>query len=108
MMSETEDRSGGLLSWRARRSRRSSRQAELREVVVAAVLRNPLTGLAEPGAKERLLAGGDVTFDELGLDSLARLTLATDLDQQGFPVSEVDVNEAGGVDGLTRLLIRLS
>jgi hypothetical protein len=94
--------------WGAQRRDRAARHAEVRGLVVAAVLRNPLAALAEPGAKDRLIAGKDVTFDELGLDSLARLTLATDLDEQGFAISEVDVNEAGGIDGLTRLLVRLN
>jgi hypothetical protein len=97
--------------WRRRRSghrEQGSRHAEVRGLVVTAVLRNPIAAIADPGAKERLLAGADVTFDELGLDSLARLTLATDLDQVGFPISEVEVDESGSVDGLTRLLLRLS
>jgi hypothetical protein len=79
--------------------------AEVRGLVVAAVLRNPILGLAEPGTAERLAAGDDVTFDALGLDSLARLTLATDLDEAGFAVSEVDITEAGSIDGLTRVLV---
>jgi len=85
----------------------TERQAEIRELVAAAVLRNPLAAVAEPGAKERLIAGDDVTFDELGLDSLARLTLAVDLDEHGYPISEVEVNEAGSIDGLTVLLSRM-
>jgi hypothetical protein len=76
-------------------------------LVVQAVLRNPLTAIADPGAKERLLAGDEVSFDELGLDSLARLTLAVDLNESGFDVSELDIDEAGGPNGLTRLLLRL-
>jgi len=82
--------------------------AELRELVVTAVLRNPLSDLTDPSVRDRMLAGRDVTFDELGLDSLARLTLATDLDTAGFPISEVEVNEAGSIDGLARLLASLT
>ena len=84
-----------------------ARLAEVRGLVVEAVLRNPLAAIAEPGTKERLLAGEDVTFDELGLDSLARLTLAVDLDDHGYAISEVEVNEAGSIDALTLLLIRM-
>lgn len=82
-------------------------RSEIRGLVVAAVLLNPLAAIAEPGAKERLLAGEDVSFDELGLDSLARLTLAVDLDEKGFPISEVEVNEAGSVDALAEHLSRM-
>jgi hypothetical protein len=109
-MPPTEDRNQRSWRWRSRSQARqdpSPRYDEVRALVVAAVLRNPLAALAEPGAKERLLSGEDVTFDELGLDSLARLTLASDLDEQGFAISEVDVNEAGGIDGLTQHLLRL-
>ena len=106
-MPDIDGRTPRSLRWGARRRDRAARHDEVRALVVAAVLRNPLAALAEPGAKERLLAGADVTFDELGLDSLARLTLAADLDEQGFAISEVDVNEAGGIDGLTQHLLRL-
>jgi acyl carrier protein len=82
-------------------------RAQIRGRIVTAILQNPLAAIAEPGAKERLLAGDDVSFDELGLDSLARLTLAVDLDEQGFPVSEADVNEAGSVDALAAFLCQL-
>ena len=91
-----------------RQQARSTRAAEVHALVVEAILRNPLTAIADPGAKERLLAGDEVSFDELGLDSLARLTLAVDLNESGFDVSELDIDEAGGPDGLTRLLLRLS
>jgi len=78
--------------------------ADLRELVVSAVLRNPLSELTDPSVRDRMLARRDVTFDELGLDSLARLTLAIELDTAGFPISEVEVDEAGSIDGLARLL----
>jgi hypothetical protein len=90
-----------------RENRRRGVPAELRELVVTAVLRNPLSEITDPSVRDRMLAGEDVTFDELGLDSLARLTLATDLDAAGYPISEVEVNEAGSVEGLARLLIRV-
>jgi acyl carrier protein len=83
------------------------RLADIRRLVVDAVRANPLAGIAERGAIERLIAGDDVTFDELGLDSLARLTLATDLGEHGFAISEVEVNEAGSIDGLTRVLLQM-
>jgi hypothetical protein len=96
-----------LFSRRSRASRRAltARESEIRRLVVDAVLRNPLAAMAEPTAVERLVAGGAVTFDELGLDSLARLTLAVDLDAHGFAISEVEVNEAGSVDQLVRHLV---
>jgi acyl carrier protein len=93
--------------WRMRRRAQTDRYEQIRAIVVQAVLRNPLTAVADPGAKDRLLSGADVTFDELGLDSLARLTLAVDLDEQGFAISEVEVNDSGSVDALTRLLRNL-
>lgn len=77
---------------------------ELRELVVAAVLRNPTLDVSDPEVTTRMKAGQDVSFDELGLDSLARLTIAVDLDEQGFAVSEQEINEARTVDGLARLL----
>ena len=53
-------------------------------------------------------AFADVRFDALGLDSLARLTLAVDLDERGYAISELEVNEAGSIDGLTDHLLRRS
>jgi len=81
--------------------------ARIRRLVVESVLANPLAAVAEPATIERLKSGGDVTFDELGLDSLARLTLATELDEHGFAISEVDVNASVSIDGLTQRLIRM-
>ena len=94
---------------RARRSPENGagdlhRYASVRQLVVDAVARNPLAALAEPRTIERLTSGEDVTFDELGLDSLARLTLASELDAHGFAISEVDVDEARSIDGLSRRL----
>jgi hypothetical protein len=106
-MATHDDTSAPSPWWRIGRGERAHRRAVVRELIVAAVLRNPLMAIAEPGARDRLLAGEDVSFDELGLDSLARLTLAGDLDEAGFPISEVEVTEAGGIEGLTRLLLRL-
>jgi len=68
------------------------------------VLRDPLSDLTDPSLRQRMLDGEDVTFDALGLDSLARLTLAVHLDAHGFPISEVEVNKAESIDGLARLL----
>lgn len=96
-----------MLGFPCRSSRLAAREQEIRSIVVEAVLRNPLAALSDPRAKERLKTGHDVTFDELGLDSLARLTLAVDLDGHGFPVSERDVNDARGINGLTRRLTEL-
>lgn len=80
---------------------------ELRALVVAAVLRNPIVDVADPQVTARMQAGQDVGFDELGLDSLARLTVAVELDGHGFAISEQEVNEAGTVDGLAALLAQL-
>lgn len=98
-----------MLGPRARR-RRTARvddpgRAQVRELVVAAVLRNPLAEIAGPDVMDRLTAGADVTFDELGLDSLARLTVAVDLDEHGFAVAESDVNDAGSIDRLVDVLL---
>jgi hypothetical protein len=79
----------------------------IRRLVVESVLTNPLAAVAEPATIRRLKSGDDVTFDELGLDSLARLTLATELDAHGFAISEVDVNESVSIDGLTQRLMDL-
>jgi hypothetical protein len=91
------------------RSRRdadhSARFLEIRAHVVAAVEANPLYEIADQAARRRLRSGEDVSFDELGLDSLARLALASDLDGVGFAISEREVGEAGSIDGLTRLLM---
>jgi hypothetical protein len=78
----------------------------LRSLVVASILADPLSELADPTVRDRLISGeGDVTFDELGLDSLARLTLAARLDaDHGYPVSESDVARGGSVAGLVALL----
>jgi len=106
-MPDIEDRSPRIRGWRARRRERSSRETELRAIVVAAVLRNPIADASDPGVVSRMQAGQDVTFDELGLDSLARLTLAVDLDSQGYAVSEEAVDRARTVHGLARLLLGL-
>jgi len=93
---------------RGKREIPASRRSQIRGIVVNAVLANPLDVIGDPGAKERLLAGLDLTFDELGLDSLARLTLALELDVHGLSVSESDVNGARSIDGLVELLVRMS
>jgi acyl carrier protein len=98
-----------FLRWRSVRSRggnppRANRRAEIRGLIVAAVLQNPLAVLAEPDVIERMSAGDDVAFLELGFDSLALLTLATDLCDHDFMVSEVDILSAATVDGLAELI----
>jgi hypothetical protein len=104
-MSEAGGR-GRLARWRQARRGGAERRTEIRAVILEALHRNPIAGMADPGAYERLMAGEDVSFDELGLDSLALLTVADDLDGAGFPVSGHDVDEAGSIDQLTRLLLR--
>lgn len=99
------------------RLRRSSRRTtvpptdseavRVRQLVVDAVRRNPLAEVSDPQVLSRLADGQDVSFDELGLDSLARLTIAVDLDEHGFAISEVEVSEARTVDGLASLLVRM-
>jgi acyl carrier protein len=106
-MPDTEDRSPRIRGWRARRRERSSRETELRAIVVAAVLRNPITDASDPEVVTRMRAGADVSFDELGLDSLARLTIAVELDHKGYAVSEEDIGRARTVDELTRILLDL-
>jgi len=63
-------------------------------------------GLVEPSALERLDdLSADVTFDELALDSLSRLTLAACLDaEHGLPIAETDVTRAGSIQQLARVL----
>jgi len=93
----------------SRSTARSAEQDRLRAVVIACILADPLSELADPSVRGRLELGSeDVTFDELGLDSLARLTLATRLDgDHGYAVSESDVAAAGSVVRLTDLLASL-
>jgi len=92
-----------------RRTDRAAEHDRLRALVVASILIDPLSELTDPSVRERLMSGeGDVTFDQLGLDSLARLTLATNLDaEHGYPVSESDVAGAGSIAGLVALLAKL-
>lgn len=92
--------------FRRRTGRPPDTDPVLRALVVAAVLRNPIVDVSDPEAVSRMRDGQDVSFDELGLDSLARLTIAVDLNDEGFPIAEQEVDEAGTVDGLTRLLGR--
>jgi acyl carrier protein len=91
---------------RPRPSGDSQLHSEVRQAVLVAVLKNPISVLAGPVAEARLRAGEDASFDELGLDSLARLTLAIDLNSLGYPISEVDIDTSGGVEGLTRFLVQ--
>ena len=79
----------------------------VRGLVVDAIRRNPLAEVSDPEVLARLADGDDVSFDELGLDSLARLTIAVDLDEHGFAISEVEVSDAGTVDGLVTVLLAL-
>jgi hypothetical protein len=87
----------------------AARNDRLRAAVIACILADPLSELTDPAVLERLRSGrGDVTFDELGLDSLARLTLAVRLDtEHGISLSESDVVGAGSVMRLTALLASL-
>lgn len=89
------------------RSRREVPQ-DLRTIVIETIRRNPLGEVSDPLVLEHMDAGEDVSFDQLGLDSLSRLTIAIDLGELGFDLSEVDVEKARTVDGLARLLRDLS
>jgi acyl carrier protein len=100
----------GRLRCSSRRTtvRRTDPEAvRVRQLVVDAVCRNPLAEVSDPEVLARLADGEDVSFDELGLDSLARLTIAVDLDEHGFAISEVEVSKAGTVDGLVTALLAL-
>jgi acyl carrier protein len=70
-----------------------------RRIVAEAVLANPVTVIADESTKARLSdPTADCTFDEIGFDSLARLSLAVHLDaEHGIQISEQDVGESGSV-----------
>jgi len=72
---------------------------EYRRIVVQAVLQNPVTVIADDASRARLDdPSADCAFDELGFDSLARLSLAVHLDaEHGIQISERDVDEHGSV-----------
>jgi acyl carrier protein len=90
------------------RLRRERGPSPAREAVVSAVRSVLIAGLADPDAIARLDDPAlDVTFDELGLDSLARLSLAVALyTDHGFAISEEEVVRAGTVGRLAQHLAR--
>jgi len=92
-----------------RKARRAADEGRLRALIVSSILADPLSELTDPTVRDRLVRGdGDITFAELGLDSLARLTLAANLDaEHGYPVSEAEVAEAGSIERLVTLLSAL-
>jgi acyl carrier protein len=102
-------REGNPATRRERALAAASRNDQLRAAVVACILSDPLSELTDPAVLGRLRSGiDDVTFDELGLDSLARLTLAVRLDtEHGYALSESDVVGAGSVTRLAALLASL-
>jgi len=77
-----------------------------RRIVVEAVHENPVAVIADPTMRARLDdPDADCTFDELGFDSLARLSLAVHLDaEHGIQISEQDVEQHGSVVRLATFL----
>lgn len=77
-----------------------------REIVVAAILANPVVIMADPATAERLEhPEADVDLEALGFDSLARLEFAVHLAAEyGIEVSAEDVDQHRDVAGLTRLV----
>jgi acyl carrier protein len=95
---------------KARGMFRRKESAHARNAAVVALRGVVIDGLADPEALQRLAdPKADVTFDELGLDSLALLTVAAALDGDfGYAVTEEDLESASSVKGLVRLLTRMT
>ena len=81
-----------------------------REVAIEALQANPLASFSEEHRARLREPGFDVSFEELGMDSLGRMELSIWLElEQGIGVTEAEVQAMKSLAGLESFLaVRLS
>ena len=91
--------------WRPR-ARHDAQRREARRVLAALLAASPVGAAGDPMLVARLSdPDQDATLDELGLDSLALLSLAVELELRlGLAVTAEDLTDAGSLDGIAALL----
>lgn len=78
---------------------------DARELAVKGITANPGLVLSQEQLAALNAPAGDITFDDLGLDSLGRMELSIWLELEcGLELTEEQVRELGSLEGLTGLL----
>lgn len=81
-------------------------KSRAREIAIEALRANPLAMFSEAHLARLREPGFDVSFEELGMDSLGRMELSIWLElEQGIAVTEVEVQAMKSLAGLETFLV---